>query len=180
MREYNLVEQVTLDGKVHELHYIRSNDSLKWKIERLIYNHFGERSQFGLLEGVEHGRYLCALDENNKVIGITGISKSKRYKGCEVDYTCLDKEYRGNGIITAMIAAEIHRTRLDYFKTVILCSCWAIEDNKIHLSHAMNELGFARTGVITDYYSKYDTFCEECCIQYHKDCKCHETLYVLE
>lgn len=176
MNNIELVQSVIINGKSHHIRYKRSEEIDTWKIERLIYNHFGERKQFNVLDDIDL-RYLCAFDEE-RLIGITGIHKSYKYKGYEIEYTCLEEAYRGFGIITAMINSEIQRTRIGDPSANIFCSCWAVKDSKIHLNNAMKMLNFERLQLVTEFNSEYERFCEKYCIRYSEGCTCKEVVYI--
>lgn len=163
-----------------DLLYRRSEQEDIWRIQRLVLECFGDRSNNDVLRNAESGRYLLALD-GNKVVAMTGISAPEHfgvnYVGHEVDWTCIDKEYRSRGIITKMIAKELNRVGV---YEDVYCSCWAWgPDAQINLHAAMKVNGFKLIipNRIT-YDSDHYRFCQKYCVHYHEGCKCREDLYL--
>ena len=73
MKKILQVNEIEINGQVHKINYRRSTEEDKWQIEKLIYNNFGDRSDYNVMNDVENGKYLCALLDETKIIAITGI-----------------------------------------------------------------------------------------------------------
>lgn len=54
------------------------------------------------------GRYIVAIVDN-KIIGISGIYYNEKLDRYDIDYLCVQKEYRGNGITEHMFSMFIPR-----------------------------------------------------------------------
>ena len=50
----------------------------------------------------KEGRYYVAVNQDKRIVAMTGLSDSKNYCGLEIDWTCWAKEYEHRGIITNM------------------------------------------------------------------------------
>ena len=149
-----------------------------WQIQRLIYNCFGDRNNKDPFSGIEDGRYRVAV-HNGLVIAMTGISNSSDYNGWEVDWTCTDQQYRGQGIMHALFKEELACVPVD---VDVYCSCWAVgEDAHIHLKYLMQDFGFeevlhARVSWVS---TDHDDICYRGCIMRKGErCTCREDLYV--
>lgn len=157
--------------------YRRSTGNDLQGIQNIFGSSFGTRNVYdpNYLRDTENGRYLLALDDDI-VIGMTGIIDSGMYNGYELDWTCLDKNYRGQGIMTTMIQLELSRVG----SVDVYCACWAgINDAVVHMHHAMDTLGFKLvipSKVI--YNSEHTSWCKKECIKYKEGCICREDLYL--
>lgn len=160
-----------------EIVFRRSKLEDKEQIRGLLARHFGKR-EFAL-ENIENGKFLLALD-NNKIIGMTGISNNKdEYDGYEIYHTALDIEYRGQGIISKMLIMEIERVGRNQN---IYCNCWHRLNDDIYLKHAMEQLGFKLTiKNRIKYNAEHQLFCRKNCIYCDdkRTCYCYEDLYML-
>lgn len=119
-------------------------------------------------------RYLLAFDEH-KLVAMTGIIFSSKYNGLEVDWTGVDKDYRGTGLITNML-----RNLLSEHKCDVYCSCWRLYNRKdVNLHFAMKELGFT---LLRESHKKYNSkeceVCKVCVNNIGDNCICCEDLYI--
>lgn len=141
-------------------------------IRELIELRFGNRDTYGLFDDLD-GRYFLAFD-GDLLVGMTGLRDIGFYKGTEIDWTCLRKEYEGQGIITNMISRVIEGVERD-----IYCSCWKLGgSDAVNLQHAMDSLGFE---VAIPCYKNFDSKyikCKDICVNASDDCYCYEVLYV--
>lgn len=156
--------------------YRRNTQEDTLQIQKLFSNCFGDRSDNKWGYEISVGRYLCAFD-GDRLVGFTGILSKSNYNGYEVDWSCVDIEYRGQGIMTELLSQEL--IRIGYDKDVY-CSCWAVGvGSDINLRNAMDTLGFKLVVPkrIT-YDSRVQRFCKTGCVNYHYDCKCREDLYL--
>ena len=148
-----------------------STETDKKDIQALIESRFGVRES--AYEDLENRYLLCF--EDDKLIGITGCSKSPRFNGYEIDWTCIAHSAEGKGIITELIRQVIEGVTED-----IYCSCWRTNDKSdIHLHHAMAEHGFSPClPVRIQYDSRYMNCPNECTSYTGKGCHCFEDLYI--
>ena len=143
-------------------------------IRELIGLRFGNRDDKGVYDNLD-GRYLLAFD-NELLVGMTGLIDEGNYTGPEIDWTCLRKEYEGNGIITTLISKVIDGVDKD-----IYCSCWRYgQNNNVNLHYSMTTLGF-RPAIIGHkrFNVKYNK-CKNICVKSCDGCYCFEDLYVKE
>ena len=133
--------------------------------------------RFGVREDVLvnlPGRYYLAIDSNNEIVAMTGLSRNTKYNGLEIDWTCVDYRYCNRGLITHMIRTLITNVDKDVY-----CSCWRISSKPINLRHAMITLGF--TPAIIGRVSQSTEFCNcgnKCVVYNGGICKCYEDLWV--
>lgn len=149
-----------------------------WQIKRLIYNCFGDREDEPLV-GVENGRYLLA-EVDGRIIGMSGINKSKQFNGFEVDWSCVDEHYRKQGVMHRLIATLLYSIPEN---TNVYCSCWAIgkDDAPIAMKSIMESFGFEEvTHGRVRYCAMFNsTPCMDSCSQrLGSCCTCREDLYI--
>ena len=144
------------------------------EIRNLIGLRFGNRDNNNVYDNLD-GRYLLAFD-GNLLIGMTGLIDEGNYKGPELDWTCLRKEYEGNGIITTMISKVIEGVDKD-----IYCSCWRWSgNNNVNLQYSMDKLGFKQAIVEHKKFHVKHNNCSAICVNSHENCNCFEDLYIKE
>ena len=155
-----------------EIKYRKSKDGDSKIIKELVGKRFGNRDAYNVTANLD-GRYLLAFD-GDKLIAMTGIMYNGFYNGPEIDRTCIDKEYEGNGIITLMLSQLLKDIKSDVY-----CSCWRLGyNNKVNLDYQMKTLGFEPAIYErVRFNSKYHD-CSSICVNYKEGCFCCEDLYI--
>lgn len=141
-------------------------------IADLIAQRFGERE--GVLSNI-NGRYLLCFDED-KLVGMSGCSPSKRFNGYEIDWTCVAHDYEGVGVIRSLFEQLLDDCIYDVY-----CSCWRMaEHTHVNLQKHMDYFGFCPVHVPRVSCSAKTHKCCTKCVHYQPNCKCFEDLYIRE
>ena len=151
--------------------YRMSTEADRPEIERLIAHRYGtRRSAIDYLEN----RYLLCFD-GDSLIAMSGVQKSTRFKGLEIDWTCTSKEYEGQGIMT-----EIFKRLLVDITEDVYCSCWRWHDSKYcNLHKIMDRFNFEKVQDSRLSYNAKHYTCPSICVECTGDtCHCFEDLYV--
>lgn len=150
----------------------KSTENDKEIIIELIELRFGNRDKNGVTNKLNN-RYLLAFD-NNLLIAMTGLIDEGYYNGPEIDWTCIRKEYEGQGIIDSMF-----EKLLKDIKTDVYCSCWRLYNRDyVNLQHIMDKFDFKlvikeRVKAVAEHNK-----CRDICNMYIEGCKCYEDLYI--
>ena len=114
-----------------------STEEDKEQIRELIRLCFGNRDHCNALENLK-GRYLLAFDEEDSLLGMTGLIWEEEFNAYGVDWTCTHPEHRKKGIMHELFKRICSLTDED-----IYCSCWRQPDKEnINLYSLMRDFGF--------------------------------------
>lgn len=152
-----------------QIRYSKESDSEN--IESLVLKCFGPRPEYGVIDNLQ-GRYLVVI-EDGKLVAMSGLSSKTIYpNGVEVDWTCVDPDYRNKGIMKELFKRLVASTDEN-----IYCSCWRVGDNEhVNLYKHMKMFGFEKIMDSIKHYTK-GVLCFDCpCRQ--NDCTCYEDLYL--
>lgn len=163
-----------------------SKEEDKEQIRELIMLSFGGRDHCNVLENLK-GRYLLAFDEEDHLLGMTGLIWEDEYNAYGVDWTCTHPEHRNKGVMHELFKRICALTDED-----IYCSCWRQSNKeKINLYSLMHDFGFEeviKNRVTWDSrYNCKSGRCGVCVAQkshiehgklIQKPCRCYEDLYL--
>ena len=140
---------------------------------------FGDRSDCNI--DPSNGGFLLAFD-GRRLVAMTGLSNvSADSNQCDIDWTCCDPEYRGNGIISHMLDELLKDEKRD-----IYCSCLVEPTKEIPNLHGiLSKRGFhcVEKGHIVFCASDKMHFpflvdpCKICNFRTGDNCTCREDLY---
>lgn len=156
------------------------------QIRELIRLCFGYGDHCGAFKNL-NGRYLLAFDDEDNLIGMTGLIWCKEYNGYEVDWTCTHPNYREMGIMH-----ELFKRICSLTDENIFCSCWRLQDKEQPNLHSlMKDFGFkevihTRVTWDTNYncHSGQSYYCaaEPSHVEHgtlvKSPCRCYEDLYL--
>ena len=135
------------------LTFRRSTQEDSQEIDELLKECFG--AYIDDLENYIVDRYLCAVD-NGKIVAVTGILQEDKWFRTEVDFSVVYPSYRGQHLMSHMIAQELQRVgNIDVF-----CSCWRVHSS-INLIQAMRFNGFKEIKRPEEVWPR-DSDCEGC------------------
>lgn len=118
------------------------------------------------------GRYMVA-EYDDKIIGMAGVCYNKKLDRYDVDYMCVKKEYRCNGITEHMFSTLISEYKHKEIWFEAWRSTWDDRAEKF-----FNKLGFKRYQKSYLIYAKRFHKCSNCVLDTGRDCACTTDLYV--
>ena len=120
------------------------------------------------------GRYIVATVDN-KIVGMSGVCYDKEKDTYSLDYTCVDPEYRNNGITEQLfsILIPMHEDKEIWFE--VWRATW--EDRAESL---FKKFGFKQCKKAFKTYVKRFDKCSNCRFDKGVDCICESDLYVHE
>lgn len=150
-------------------------------IIRIVKRNFGDRKSINGFMDIRD--FVVAVDDG-RVIGLSGIERDDKYiPGWELHYTCVDREYRGQGVCKAlvmMVLAECKNRGISR----LYWSAWRVGSKDLpNAFYAMKALGFKeaicpRVGWAVGFncdFTKYT--CVECT---GDSCRCFEDLWYID
>lgn len=120
------------------------------------------------------GRYIVAVVDN-KIVGISGICYNEKLDRYDVDYLCVQKEYRGNGLTEHMFSMLVP----NYEDKEIWFEAWRSTWDA-RAESFFSKFGFKRYQKNYLIYAKRFHKCSNCVLDTGADCTCITDLYVHE